>query len=89
MSEHLKATHDCNMTMEKFYGENKFCLFLDLRTTQDNVLHGSGKTLENTKDGIQLAITKKSGKGPYEMRVFIICDAQVNIQNCQIESVMY
>ena len=87
MSEHIKTTHDSNMTMEKFYCENKFCLFLDLRTTHDNDLHGSGKALTNTKDGIQLAITKKSGTGPYQMHVFVICDAQTNVQNCQIMNV--
>ena len=89
MSEPLKLTHDSNMTLEKFYADNKFCLFLDLRTTHDNTVHGSGKALVNTKDGIQLAITKKAGKGPYKMHVFVICDAQANIQNCQITNVMY
>ena len=78
MNEHMKTTHDSFMTMEKFYTDNKFGLWLDLRTTHDNTLHGSGKTLTNTKDGIQLAITKKSGKGPYKMYIYVVSDAQVN-----------
>jgi hypothetical protein len=70
----------------KYYDDDKFALWLDLRTTEDNTLHGSGKALQNTKDGIQLAITKDSGKGPY---IFVISDAQVNIQNSQIVSLQH
>jgi hypothetical protein len=51
------------MIIEKYYSDNKFGLCLDLRTTEDNTLHWSGKALQNTKDGIQLAITKESGGG--------------------------
>jgi hypothetical protein len=79
-------TKDCNMTMEKYYSDKFFALWLDLRTTEDNFLHGSGKALQNTKDGIQLAITKETGKGPNKMHIFVISDAQVNILNSQISS---
>ena len=89
MRESIKPTNDCFMTMEKFYADNKFCLWVDLRTIHDNNLHGSGKALKNTKDGIQLAITKEAGKGPFKMHIFVVSDAQVNIQNCQITSVQY
>jgi hypothetical protein len=45
------------MNMEKYYGDdNHFALWLDLRTTEYNTLHGSGKALINTNDGIQLTI---------------------------------
>ncbi|WP_375674058.1 hypothetical protein, partial [Bartonella sp. CL32QHWL-2] len=90
MSEDLKKTYDCYMTMEKYYGDsNHYGLWLDLRTTEDNRLHGSGKKLQNTKDGIQLSVTKKSGKGPYKMHIFVVSDAQVNIQNSQIASLQH
>ena len=90
MSEELKKTHDCNLTMEKYYGDaNCFGLWIDLRTTEDNTLHGSGKALQNTKDGIQLAITKDGTKGPYKVCIFIISDAQIIIQNCQINSLKH
>jgi hypothetical protein len=42
MSENLKRTYDCNMTIQKYYGDNKYALWLDLRTTEDNTVHGSG-----------------------------------------------
>ena len=90
MSEKVKETHDCYMNMEKYYGDdNHYALWLDLRTTEDNKLHGSGKALQNTKDGIQLEITKDGASGPYKMYIFIVSDAQVNISNCQIASLQY
>jgi hypothetical protein len=33
MKENLKETKDCNMDMMKYYDEDKFGLWLDLRTT--------------------------------------------------------
>ena len=90
MSEEIKKSDYCNLTLEKYYGDdNKFGLWLDLRSTEDNTLHGSGKSIQNTKDGIQLAITKSDKTGPYKMHIFIVSDSQFNVQNCQITSVQH
>jgi|GEM_PF-2949933 len=90
MSEDLKKTHDCYMNIEKYYGDdNHYALWLDLRTTEDNTLHGSGRALQNTKDGIQLEITKSGTTGPYKAHIFLVCDAQANIQNCQIIGIQF
>jgi hypothetical protein len=89
MREDLKETKDCNMTMSKYYSDNKYALWLDLRIMEEHFLHGSGKALQNTKDGIQLAITKEAGKGPYKMYIFIVSDATADIQNSQIVSVKH
>ena len=87
MTEDVKISQDCFMNIEKYYGDsNHYGLWLDLRTTEDNSLHGSGKKLANTKDGIQLEITKDGTKGPYKMHIFLVCDAQVTVSNCQLES---
>ena len=90
MNEDMKKSQDCYMNIEKYFGDkNHYALWIDLRTTEDNFLHGSGKALQNTKDGIQLEITKDNDKGPYKMHIFIISDAQINIQNSQIASLQY
>ena len=90
MSENIKKSEDCYMNIENYYGDkNHYALWLDLRTTEDNKLHGSGKALQNTKDGIQLEITKDDDKGPYQMHIFVVSDAQFNIQNYQLASVQY
>ena len=90
MTEGVKISQDCYMNIEKYYGDkNHYGLWIDLRTTEDNRLHGSGKALQNTKDGIQLAITKDGAKGPYKMHIFIVSDAQVSIANCQLSSLQH
>lgn len=89
MKENLKLTDDCFMDLKKYYTDDKYALWLDFRTTEDNSLHGSGKKLQNTKDGIQLFMKKKKGNGPYKMHIYIISDAQLNIVNNQLDSIMY
>ena len=76
------------MDNKKYYGKG-FGLWIDCRTTEDNTLHGSGLKLQNTKDGIQLHLKKKSGEGPYKMNVFVVMDAQISVANCQLQAVMF
>ena len=49
-----------NVNIASFYTD-KYAVWLDFRTTDDNRLHGSGRRLENTSEGIHLQITKKAG----------------------------
>ena len=39
---------------------NKFTLWLDLRTTDDDRLHGSGRHIENASEGVTIQITKQA-----------------------------
>lgn len=89
MGESIKESSNCHMNVKKYYSGKGYGLWIDCRSTEDNSLHGSGFKLQNTKDGIQLQIRKKSGEGPYVMHVFVVMDAQINIANCQLQSVMY
>ena len=86
MKEKHKPQH---MTLQKFYAEDKFGLLIDLRSMASQQMHGSGTRLVNTTDGVQLEINRKTGKGPFDCHVFVISDAQFNIQNRQLDSVMY
>ena len=49
-----------NVNIASYYTD-KYALWLDFRTIDDNRLHGSGRRLENTSEGIHLQITKESG----------------------------
>ena len=49
-----------NVNIASYY-TNKYALWLDCRTIDDNRLHGSGRRLENTLEGICLQITKRLG----------------------------
>ena len=86
MKEKHKPQH---MTLQKFYAEDKFGLLIDLRSMASQEMHGSGTRLVNTTDGVRLEIKRKTGKGPFNCHIFVISDAQFNIQNRQLDSVMY
>ena len=86
MKEKNKPQH---MTLNKFYAKDKFGLLIDLRSMASQEMHGSGTRLVNSKHGVQLRIIRSSGKGNFNCHVFVIADAQFNIQNRQLDSVMY
>ena len=47
-----------NVNIASYYTD-KYALWLDFQTIDDNKLHGSGRRLENTSEGIRLQITKE------------------------------
>ena len=72
------------------YHTDKFGLWLDFRTIDDNRLHGSGRRLENTSEGIRLQITKKAeSAGKLSCYLYIFQDAQINISDAQFLNVVY
>ena len=51
-------------------------------------MHGRGKSIVNSKDGVQLEIERSAkGSGVVNCHVFVISDTQLNIENGQLESV--
>ena len=86
MKENHKPQH---MTLNKFYSKDKFGLLIDLRCMASQEMHGSGTRLVNTTDGVNLQINRTSGKGDFNCHVFTIADAQFNIQNRQLDSVLH
>ena len=79
--------HNVNIAL---YYTNKYALWLDFRTIDDNRLHGSGRRLENTSEGIRLQITKKAeSAGKFSCYLYIFQDAQINISDSQFLNVVY
>ena len=79
--------HNVNIAL---YYTDKYALWLDFRTIDDNRLHGSGRCLENASEGIRLQITKESGSaGKLSCYLYIFQDAQINISNAQFLNVVY
>ena len=69
---------------------DKYALWLDFRTIDNNKLHGSGRRLENTSEGIRLQITKEDGSaGKLSCYLYIFQDAQINISDAQFLNVVY
>ena len=72
------------------YLTDKYALCLDFRTTDENTLHGMGRKIENALEGITLQIEKKAeSAGNLNAYIYLIMDAQLNIQNGAFVSAIY
>ena len=73
------------------YLVNRYALWLDFRTIDENELHGTGRRIENASEGITLQIEKKaeSPAGALRAYIYLIMDAQLNIQNGAYVSAVY
>ena len=72
------------------YLVNKYALWLDLRTIDENELHGMGRQIGNTSGGITIQIEKKTETaGALKAYIYLIMDAQLNIQNNAYVSAVY
>ena len=78
-----------NVDIASYYTD-KYALWLDFRTMDDNRLHGLGRRLENTSERIRLQITKKAeSAGKLSCYLYIFQDAQINISDAQFLNVVY
>ena len=69
---------------------NKYALWLDLRMIDENELHRMGRRIENTSEGITLQIEKKAETaGALNAYIYLIMDAQLNIQSSAYVSAIY
>jgi hypothetical protein len=85
--EELKKSQAIDIDMSLYHGSNKFGLWVDLRSTEDNNLHGSGKRHE-AKSGLMMEITKRDlGDGKHVMHIFIVSDARVIFNNKKMVSI--
>ncbi|MEW8525343.1 MAG: hypothetical protein AB2552_20055 [Candidatus Thiodiazotropha endolucinida] len=72
------------------YLTSKYSLWLDLRASDDDQLHGSGRRVENASEGVTIQISKKAeAAGPLNIYLFIIMDAQLNIEDGRFVSAIY
>ena len=76
-------------TLEKYLTTN-YALWLDLRVTDDNYLHGTGRRIENAADGITIQITKKQeADKPIYIYLYTIQDARIVLEDGMFKSVEY
>ena len=72
------------------YLVNKYDLWLDFRTIDENELHRTGRRIEIASEGITLQIEKKEeSAGAFNAYIYLIMDAQLNIQNGAYVSAVY
>lgn len=85
----IKDLSLCDVSLSEFL-TTKYALWLDLRTTDDAHLHGTGRRVENASEGITIQISKKAeAAGILNMYLFIIQDAQINIAEGRFVSAVY
>ena len=78
-----------NINIASYYTD-KYALWLDFRTIDNNVLHRSGRRLENTSEGIRLQITRKAESvGKLSCYLYIFQEAQINISDAQFLNAVY
>ena len=78
-----------SVNIASFYTD-KYALWLDFRTIDNNRLHGLGRRLENTSEGIRLQITNEAGAdSKLSCSLYIFQDTQINISDAQFLNVVY
>ena len=72
------------------YLTDKYALWLDFRMIDENELHGTGRRIENASEGVTLQIKKKAETtGALNAYIYLIMDAQLNIQSGTYVSAVY
>ena len=68
----------------------KFALGLDLRTTDNDQLHGSGRGVENASVGVTVQLAKIAEAASRLISyLYVLMDAQLNIENGKFVSALY
>lgn len=72
-------------TPERFYSKDMFGFVVDFRSMRNENMHGSGVSIQNSPEGIQISIDWKilsdQNTGKMDYYVFSVNDAQINIAN--------
>ena len=72
------------------YSVNKYASWLDFIMIDENELHRMGRRIENASEGITLQIEKKAETaGALHAYIYLIMDAQLNIQSGTYLSAIY
>ena len=72
------------------YLVDKYALWLNFRTIDENEQHGMGRQIGNTSGGINIQVEKKAETaGVLKAYIYLIMDAQLNIQNGTYVSAVY
>ena len=88
-SEVQKHLHLSDLSIGE-YLTNKYALWLDFRMIDENTLHDTGRRIENASEGITLQIEKKAETaGALNAYIYLIMDAQLNIEDGKFRDVIY
>ena len=87
--EDLKGTELAATDMSTYF-QSRYALWLDFRTCDDRNLHGSGRRVENASEGVTLQLDKTvQTAGALYCYVYLLMDAQLNIAEGKLHSVLF
>ena len=84
LNEHRKYDGQSNMSLSTFYGtptSSGYCFWLDLRSTDDNTLHGNGIKIEPGTNVVLNFTKNNTGSGTINVYTYLIADASFSIIN--------
>jgi len=92
-SQIIKLFHENSVSMGEFltFLTEKYALCLDLRPSIDNATHGNGVELKNTTDSLTIELHRVAGSSTenLNLHVFLLQDAQLNIEDGRYHSVTF
>jgi len=88
MTKYFLPTGQTEFLMKNYY-DDKHAIWIDIRSTHDNALHGSGMKLTNIEAGIQRNMERTANKPEHKMYVYLVVDAQMSIQNRQLKAIQF
>ena len=80
--------NDPQMKITDFY-DDKYALWIDLRTTSAKNIFGDGKTLQQTQSGVLLEIKRTATTKDLTCHIFILSDASMEISSGQFSKIEY
>ena len=89
VSHAIKEAELADVTLPDFL-TTKYGLWLDMRTTDDDTIHGSGRRIEDASQSIQIEIEKEAETaGALNAYVYYIQDAQLQLEAGRLRNVVY
>ena len=83
-----KELNSCDTSLPE-YLTTRYALVLDLRSTDDDTLHGNGRKLGDGSVGMSLELTRDAGAvGKVWMYYFVLSDKQLNFKGGRLEQVL-
>ena len=67
------------------FQNDKFASWIDLRASQDNIIHGDGKKFGDNGNGLVIDITSESTETSVFCYTFVVSDAMVNVEGGRVK----
>jgi hypothetical protein len=84
LNEHRKYDGQSSIMLPNFYGtttSSGYCFWLDLRSTDDNTLHGNGMKIEAGSNVVLNFTKNNTGTGSINVYTYLIADATFTLIN--------